>query len=62
MSLLQTKNTASVLSDHSYIKDYNMLSEHANRGSITAKQLCAALDHFTQALNILLLFENLTEE
>jgi tetratricopeptide (TPR) repeat protein len=36
--------------------------EHASRGSITAKQLCAALDHFAQALNILLLFETLTEE
>jgi TPR repeat protein len=56
ISLLQIKNSPSVASDHSYIHDYNMLMEHASRGSITAKQLCAALDHFAQALNILLLF------
>ena len=62
ISLMQTKITASVLSDHSYAKDYDMLREHANHGSITAKQLCAALDHFAQALNILLLSETLTEE
>ena len=62
ISLLQTKITASVASDHSYIQDYNMLSEHANRGSITAKQLCAAVEHFLEALNILLFSEDLTEE
>jgi TPR repeat protein/DNA-binding SARP family transcriptional activator len=60
--LLQIKITASVVPDHSFIEDYNMLSEHANRGSITAKQLCAAVEHFAQALNILLHFETLTEE
>ncbi|CAF3804048.1 unnamed protein product [Rotaria sordida] len=62
IGLFQTKYTASVVPDHSYIKDYEMLREHANRGSITAKQLCDALDHFVQALNILLSFESLTEQ
>ncbi|CAF5022111.1 unnamed protein product, partial [Rotaria sp. Silwood1] len=62
IGLFQTKHTASVLPDHSYLKDYEMLCEHANRGSITAKQLCDALDHFAQALNILLSFESLTEQ
>ncbi|CAF4232928.1 unnamed protein product [Rotaria sp. Silwood2] len=62
IGLFRTKHAPSVLSDHSYIKDYKMLSEHANRGSITAKQLCDALDNFAQALNILLLSESLTEK
>ncbi|CAF3444839.1 unnamed protein product [Rotaria sp. Silwood2] len=61
-SLYKPTNVPSVASDHSYIKDYKVLKEHANRGSITAKQLCDALEHFVQALNILLSFESLTKE
>ncbi|CAF4121941.1 unnamed protein product [Rotaria sordida] len=61
-SLCNPKNVPSVASDRSYIEDYKVLKEHANRGSITAKQLCDALEHFVQALNILLSFESLTKE
>ncbi|CAF1212103.1 unnamed protein product [Rotaria magnacalcarata] len=62
MGLFQAKHAPSVISDRSYLKDYTMLSEHAKRGSITAKQLCDAVGHFARALNILLCFERLAEE
>lgn len=35
--------------DHPHIYDYNVLNEHANRGSVTAKVMCDALEHFVQA-------------
>jgi tetratricopeptide (TPR) repeat protein len=62
LNLLQSKYSASVASGHSFIKERSMLREHANRGSVTAKQLCAALEHFVQALYILVSFETLSEE
>ncbi|UJR24179.1 hypothetical protein I4U23_027145 [Adineta vaga] len=58
----QSKYSASVASEHLYLKDYEMLCDYARRGSITAKKLRTALEHYTQALNILISFETLTEE
>jgi tetratricopeptide (TPR) repeat protein len=58
----QAKISPSVASERSYMKDYDMLKEHANRGSITAERLCAALDHFAKALNMLLHYDSFTEE
>ncbi|CAF1518655.1 unnamed protein product [Adineta steineri] len=58
----QSKYSASVASEHLYLKDYEMLCGYAKRGSITAKNICRALEHFAQALNILLFCETLTEE
>ncbi|CAM4797371.1 unnamed protein product [Rotaria magnacalcarata] len=58
---LQTGKTAYKRCDHPYIYDYNVLNEYANRGSITAKTLCDALEHFAQALNILTQSESITE-
>jgi TPR repeat protein/uncharacterized coiled-coil DUF342 family protein len=58
---LKTSTTASSLSGRSYINDYYMLLEHANRGSITARKMCDALEHFTQALSILIETNTLTE-
>jgi TPR repeat protein len=48
-------------SDPRHIYDYNMLNEHASRGSITAKNMCNALEHFSQALKILMQTGTLTE-
>jgi tetratricopeptide (TPR) repeat protein len=59
---LQAKISPSVASERTYMEDYDMLKEYANRGSITAKQLCAALDHFAKALNMLLLYDSFTKE
>ena len=59
---LQAKISPSVASTRTYMKDYDMLREYANRGSITAKQLCAALDHFAKALNMLLFYDSFAEE
>ncbi|CAF1308891.1 unnamed protein product [Adineta ricciae] len=60
--LSQSKISASVASEHHYLRDYNMLCEHANLGSITAKNLCTALEHYAPALNLLLSFETFAEE
>jgi TPR repeat protein/uncharacterized coiled-coil DUF342 family protein len=57
---LKVSKTVYKQSDHSYIDDYNVLNEHANRGSITAKSMCDALEHFMEALNILMQTEVLT--
>ncbi|CAF1066643.1 unnamed protein product, partial [Didymodactylos carnosus] len=62
INLLQAKISPSVVSECSYMKDYNTLKEYANRGSIIARQLCAALDHFAKALNMLLHYDSFTEE
>ena len=59
---LKTSTTASTLSTDSDLYDYNLLKEHANRGSKTAQKLCDASDHFAQALNILTQSETLTED
>ena len=45
----QAKISPSVVSERSYMQDYDMLKEYANCGSVAAKQLCAALDHFAKA-------------
>ena len=49
-------------SQHPYMQDYSLLNDHANRGSVTAKRLCKALDHFAEALNILTENDLLTEQ
>jgi TPR repeat protein len=59
---LETGETTSVVSNHRYIDDYDMLNEYANRGSTTAKRLCDALENFVEALSIVMQFETLTEE
>ncbi|CAF2950054.1 unnamed protein product [Rotaria sp. Silwood2] len=59
---LKITKTIYTLSDQPYIYDYNMLNEYANGGSITAKILCNAIEHFAQALNILIQSETLTEK
>ena len=58
----QMKISPSVVSEYSYLQNYKMLSDHANRGSITAKTMCNALGHFAQVLNILFDSETLIEE
>ncbi|CAF1396717.1 unnamed protein product [Adineta ricciae] len=60
--LYKTEYVASTTSEHSYLQDYEMLCEYAKRGSKTAKHLCNALEHFMQALNILLSFDNLSQK
>ena len=45
-----------------YIQDYSLLSDHANLGSVTAKIMRNALDHFAEAFNILVEVELLTEQ
>ncbi|CAF1470624.1 unnamed protein product, partial [Adineta steineri] len=62
MLSFQSKISPSVASELPYLKDYEMLCGYAKRGSITAKNLCRALEHYIQALNILLFCETLTEE
>ena len=42
--------------------DYNILTEYANRGSITARRMCSALEHFFKALSILIQTETLGEK
>jgi hypothetical protein len=61
---LKTKGSVYKKSDQPYIYIYNysVLNEHANRGSITAKKMCNALEHFMEALNILVQSETLTEK
>ncbi|CAF3443637.1 unnamed protein product [Rotaria socialis] len=59
---LQTTKTVYKQCDHPYIYDYNVLSEYANCGSITAKKICDSLEHFAQALNILTQSERITEK
>lgn len=61
-SLYKPKNFPSVATEHSYISDYEVLKEHATRGSITAKKMCDALEHFLPALYTLMSFESLTIE
>ncbi|UJR32479.1 hypothetical protein I4U23_019941 [Adineta vaga] len=48
-------------SDKTRIYDYDVLNEHALRGSITAKKMCTALEHFGRALYILMQNEVLNE-
>jgi TPR repeat protein len=58
---LKISKTTYTLSDRSYISDYDMLIEHANRGSITARKMCDALNHFVEALSIVIRTDTLTE-
>jgi len=58
---LKTSTTASTLSNQSDIYDYNMLIEHAKLGSVTARKMCDALEHFAHALTILEQTDTLTE-
>jgi TPR repeat protein len=58
---LKTSKTASSLDGRSYINNYHILIEHANRGSITARKMCDAMEHFAEALSILIQTNSLTE-
>lgn len=59
---LQTSKTSSGVAKNSSLLDYEMLNEYANRGSITARRLCNALEHFAEAFEILMQVTPLTEE
>ncbi|CAF3838928.1 unnamed protein product, partial [Rotaria sordida] len=59
---LKTVVTNLKQSNHIYIHDYNVLTEHDNRDSITAKRMCNALEHFAEALNMLMELKSLTEK
>jgi tetratricopeptide (TPR) repeat protein len=59
---LKTSETSSGLAKNLFLRDYNMLSEYANQGSITAQRLCTALEHFAEAFHILMQKEPLTEK
>jgi TPR repeat protein len=59
---LKISKTAAKQSNHIYLYGYDALNEYANRGSITAKRLCNALEHFMEVLNILTQFKILTEQ
>ncbi|UJR19603.1 hypothetical protein I4U23_022737 [Adineta vaga] len=45
-----------------YLYKYNILKEYAHRGSIIAKILCNAIEHFAEVLIIVTQSESLTEE
>ncbi|CAM4982291.1 unnamed protein product, partial [Rotaria socialis] len=47
--------------DQSHENDYNILIEHANLGSITARKMCDVLQHLEQALSIIKQAKTLTE-
>ncbi|CAF3648778.1 unnamed protein product, partial [Rotaria sordida] len=59
---LKTSKSISELSKGRSKYDYNVLSEYANQGSLTAKRLCNALEHFFLALTILIESDTLTEQ
>ncbi|CAF4035771.1 unnamed protein product, partial [Rotaria sordida] len=59
---LKTSKSISELSKGRSKYDYNVLSEYANQGSVTAKRLCNALEHFFLALTILIESDTLTEQ
>ena len=59
---LKTSKTAAGPCKNSSLYDYEMLNERANGGSITARRLCNALEHFAEAFHKLVEFESLTEE
>jgi TPR repeat protein len=61
LDLFKENKTMYKQSDQSSVYDYNVLNEHANRGSITSKKMCDALEHFYKALSILIQTETLTE-
>ena len=59
-SVKETKTVHKQL-DQPHVYDYNVLNEHASRGSVTAKRMCAALEHFFEAFAILMQMEALTD-
>ncbi|CAF3902214.1 unnamed protein product, partial [Adineta steineri] len=59
---LKPKGAVYKTSNKSYIHDYNMFNEYANRGSITAKKMCDALEHYMEAFNVLTHSETLAEK
>jgi TPR repeat protein len=60
--LLTTMTNANRIPDRSSIYDFDVLNEHAKRGSRTAEKMCNALRHFQKALNILMQSETLMEQ
>ncbi|CAF1656884.1 unnamed protein product, partial [Rotaria sp. Silwood1] len=59
---LKTSKSICELSKGRSKYDFNVLSKYANQGSITAKRLCNALEHFFIALTILIESDTLTEQ
>jgi TPR repeat protein len=61
---LKTPNCVYKLSDPTRLYDFNELNEYANRGSITAKKMCYAFEHYFQALSVFMEMDDftLTEE
>ncbi|CAF3362012.1 unnamed protein product [Rotaria sp. Silwood2] len=57
----QEKENVDKQTDQSHVYDYNILIEHANRGSVTARKMCDALKHLKQALSISEQAKTLTE-
>ena len=62
ISSVTTPKSISKLSGYPYMKNYDLLHKHANRGSVTAQRLCDALDHFAKALKILTGNDSLSDE
>ncbi|CAF0990796.1 unnamed protein product, partial [Adineta steineri] len=59
---LKPKGSVYKQSDLEYISKYNIFNEHANRGSVTARKLCDAIEHFLLAFNILVESKTLSEK
>ncbi|UJR16848.1 hypothetical protein I4U23_003747 [Adineta vaga] len=55
----ETNNSESFEEKHTF--DYDILIEHAKRGSVTAKRMCDALEHLRKAISIIQKSETLTE-
>ncbi|CAF1311162.1 unnamed protein product [Adineta steineri] len=51
-----------VKTEQTHAFDYDILSEHAKRGSITARKMCNAREHFQKAISIIQKIESLTED
>ncbi|CAF3779137.1 unnamed protein product [Rotaria socialis] len=61
-SSLKTTTSASTAMDGSDFYDYRMLLEHANCGSKTARIMCDALEHFSEALYTFTQNDTLTKD
>lgn len=59
---LKMPKTACTVSAHASRYDFEVLGEHAKRGSATAAKMCQALEHFYVAFHILTQSDSLTME
>ncbi|CAF1564193.1 unnamed protein product [Adineta ricciae] len=58
----KSKGSVSNTSNQSYIANYKVFIEYANRGSLTAKKMYNAIEHFCRALSVLMKSETLSEQ